>query len=271
MNRKWITAGTIVLFSVLLVACGAQPTPNTQSDTSSQSQSSVSQTAGNTQTNQSAKEVLEQIVAKNKDLTTVALVNKTEQESSANKGVVNTQTMDAVAGFDPATGAPTRFAIKIVEQDGSKTATQEMIVPGGAPEFYIKEGDEPFRKETVSTEEFKLTLNPNYHHLIDLVYQSAADFALEETATSYKFTNTNRNFDFQNTFGPEYNFTLTGNLTQNDLDKKIELEFDKETLYLKAVAIDLRVEKDNAFLRLTLTSDFSNWNQVPDSAFNAPN
>ena len=99
MNRKWITAGTIVLFSVLLVACGAQPTPNTQSDTSSQSQSSVSQTAGNTQTNQSAKEVLEQIVAKNKDLTTVALVNKTEQESSANKGVVNTQTMDAVAGF----------------------------------------------------------------------------------------------------------------------------------------------------------------------------
>lgn len=249
------------LLTVSLAACKSNINThddNKKSSSTSQSQSEISSV--------DAEYVLQKAESANKEVTSMRLDMKCEV-------VVDDSTKDqAFKGeliYGIGSGQLEKGNITIENTENGQKSYQEMIMSGeqGLPIYLRNSKDGSWMKRTQTNGNYYV--RPDYFKLLKGIYKMADDVKLRESNDEYILTLKSQNVDLMGLFGEEFNLQLTG-LTQADMDKDLEVHFDKKTFYLEDFQLELSYSGQKGNLTLKADVSYDNWNEIKEDEIKAP-
>ena len=95
------------------------------------------------------------------------------------------------------------------------------------------------------------------------------DLELTESDDEYTLVLKSQNIDLISLFEEELNLYITG-ISQTEVDKVFEVTFDKDDLYMTGFKMTFDYDGDAGMVDMDIKTDFSDWNQVDDTVFEAP-
>lgn len=104
-------------------------------------------------------------------------------------------------------------------------------------------------------------IKPDYFKLLNSIYSMDKDLLLKESSEDYVLTLNSQNIDILSLFGENFNLKFTG-VTQNELDKQIEITFDKKTFLLKKFYFLIKYEGEKGKFNIENNTVYSDWNNV---------
>lgn len=92
---------------------------------------------------------------------------------------------------------------------------------------------------------------------------------MTESDDEYTLVLKSQNIDLISLFEEELNLYITG-ISQTEVDKVFEVTFDKDDLYMTGFKMTFDYDGDAGMVDMDIKTDFSDWNQVDDTVFEAP-
>lgn len=156
------------------------------------------------------------------------------------------------------------------ETNGNQTSRQEIIVPTDS-EAYVKQSatSDFTMSEITEANRDDYDLNPDYFDLLDYLYDNSDALALEEKADEYLVTIKDKDFSLIQTFGKEYNFTITG-FTEDEAEKELTIHFDKKTLFMTSFQASLTYDGKLGYVKLLGKTDYSLQNKISADEIKVP-
>lgn len=249
------------LLTVSLAACTSNITPrddDKKSSSTSQSQSEVSSV--------DAEYVLQKAESANKEVTSMRLDMECEIISDDS---TKDQTFKGELIYDKGYGQLEKGNITVENNEDGQKNYQEMIMSGeeGLPIYLRNSKDGSWMKQTKTNANYYV--EPDYFELLKGISKMTNDVKLREIDDEYILTLKSQNVDLMGLFGEEFNLQLTG-LTQAEMDKNLEVHFDKKTFYLKDFKLELSYSGQKGNLTLMADASYDDWNEITDDEIKAP-
>lgn len=264
IKKTSLLYGSIFCLSLFfLAACQ----PNVPTDQTGKTAESTEAKGAQKQKKFTVKTFLKEVKKANREVESVDLYLEADNQSNSETKKQKLSAHILFAG--PGQETIKKSTATLQERDNSKELYQEFILVGDAENhLYSRSGkDEEWRKEVLEGE---YDVEPNYHKFLDIIYSMEEDLKLEDDdEDGYTLTLRSQNIDIISLFEDELNMHLEG-ISQKEVEKEMELTFTKD-FYLEEIDTGFGYDGQKGKLDVDVRGTFSNWNEVDDSYFEAPN
>ncbi len=257
MKKIVLSLGAVCLLPFCLLAC------TTQTEDTGNSQPSSSETTE--ETTMTVAEFLDKVATANEDVETVHFdLDLSLQVNDETK----TQVMKADIDYGNNGQTIQRVNAVIEEVNNGVESYQEFIFTDDADYSIYSRASEngDWIKQTSGGQFY---IQPGYFSFLEILYSMENDLELTESDDEYTLVLKSQNIDLISLFEEELNLYITG-ISQTEVDKVFEVTFDKDDLYMTGFKMTFDYDGDAGMVDMDIKTDFSDWNQVDDTVFEAP-
>ena len=249
--------GVLCLLSLVLVACGTK----NDKDVTNEPEKTIT----TEEKKLTVAEFLDEAEKANNEVETVHFDMDLSLQVNTNK---KTQKMRADIDYGKQGDTIQRANALIDEVNNGQPVYQEYILPGGDgnPVYSRTSKDGAWNKQSSDGHYF---IQPGYFSFLKILYSMENDLELTESDDEYTLVLKSQNVDLLSLFKDELNLSITG-VSQTEVNKVFEVTFDKDNYYMTGFKMTFDYEGDAGELDMDIETEFSDWNQLDDSTFQAP-